>query len=263
MARDDASESRAGEAVPVVTLDPNDPETRRVWADALTLMGQLEGEWTLIGGLMVQLHAERYGQGGARPTADVDILANSRTRPSMSERISKQLTELDFRPEPPAGPELKTVYRFTRGEEIVDVLAPDGERTPPRTIGTQETVQISGGTQALRRSEEVTVALDGNQTTLRVPSLLGAILLKSRAIMSPQRDQDREDLIRLLLCIEDFDAIRAEIKKTERKWLTDAGRRLAFDDPDLTRLFSADEIARARAAHGLLTRPETPQRGPA
>jgi hypothetical protein len=75
--------------VTTVELDPVDPNARGIWRNALDLMGQLEGDWTLIGGLMVQLHAERYGGVGARPTNDIDILANSRTRPSYTERTRR------------------------------------------------------------------------------------------------------------------------------------------------------------------------------
>ena len=46
-----------------VELDPVNPNAREIWQKALDLMGQLEGDWTLIGGQMVQLHAERYDDG--------------------------------------------------------------------------------------------------------------------------------------------------------------------------------------------------------
>lgn len=66
-------------------------------------MGELEGEWTLIGGLMVQLHVARYGAGGVRPTDHLDILANSRKRPSFTERISERLAQLGFELATPVG----------------------------------------------------------------------------------------------------------------------------------------------------------------
>ncbi len=87
----------------IVELDPVDSAAREIWQDALDLMGQLEGDWTLIGGLMVQLRADRYDGVGARPTNDIDILANSRTRPSCTERISEKLRQLDYQLAAPAG----------------------------------------------------------------------------------------------------------------------------------------------------------------
>lgn len=61
-------------------------------------MREFQGDWTLVGGLMVQLQAARYGATSTRPTIDIDVLANSRTRPSATERIATKLTELGFKP---------------------------------------------------------------------------------------------------------------------------------------------------------------------
>jgi len=82
--------------VATVELYPAGSDARELWQNALDLMRHLEGDWTLIGGLMVQLHAERYGRTGARATNDTDILANSRSRPGGTERISATLTRLGF-----------------------------------------------------------------------------------------------------------------------------------------------------------------------
>jgi hypothetical protein len=84
-------------SVPVVTLDPADLLTCRVWHQALGLLGELERDWTLVGGLMVQLHATRYGVGGIRPTVDIDVLADIRQRPSAIERIGRSSSTSDSR----------------------------------------------------------------------------------------------------------------------------------------------------------------------
>jgi hypothetical protein len=147
----------------------------------------------------------------------------------------------------------KTGFRFKRGEEIVDVLGPDGTKTAPQTTSNFETIQVKGGTQALQRSELVSVELDGNTTTVRTPTLTGAILLKARAIRSTLRDQDREDLIVLLACVADPRAIRNELTNTERNWLQRAERRLDLANPDLTTRFTAEQLARVRATYQLLT----------
>jgi len=204
--------------VAAVDLAPADPEAREVWRNALALMEELDGEWTLIGGLMVQLHVERYGGVGIRPTEDIDILANSRTRPSFTERISEKLEQLGVDVATPVGFNHDTAYRFRRGEQIVDVLGPDGVGdNPPRTVGNLETIQVEGGTQALARTERVVVRLDGKKTKIRCPSLLAAILLKSRSATKKDRGQDREDLIRLLTCAQDPQAMKTELKPRERR----------------------------------------------
>jgi hypothetical protein len=146
-----------------------------------------------------------------------------------------------------------TAYRFQRGDEIVDVLGPDGlGANQPMTVGNLETIQVEGGTQALSRTEAITVRLEGEETEIRCPSLLGALLLKSRSITKKDRDQDREDLIRLLTCVQDPRALRAELKAGERRWLFGAETKLDLDDSSLTGLFASEQIRVARATYQLL-----------
>ena len=117
-------------------------------------------------------------------------------------------------------------------------------------------VELKGGTQALRRTETVIVVLNGKETLVRCPTLLGAILLKARVITSPQRDQDREDLVRLLLCVEDPTGLAGELTKKERRSLRRVSKHLALDDEsgDLRAIFTADQIATARVTYNLLLR---------
>lgn len=202
---------------------------------------------------MVQLHAERYRSTGARATNNTDILANSRTRPSGTERISATLTRVGFELLSPVGIDHGTAYRFQRGDEIVDVLGPDGVGpNPPRTVGNLETIQVEGGTQALDRTEAITVRLEGEETEIRCPLQLGALLLKSRSITKKDRDQDREDLIRLLTCVQDPPALRAELRAGERRWLLRAETELDLEAPSLMSLFGSDQIRLARTTYRLL-----------
>jgi len=71
-----------------------------------------------------------------------------------------------------------------------------GRRKPPRTVGNFQTIEVPGGTQALARTEALLVRLDDTESTVRTPTLLGAILLKARAVRSSHRDQDRDDAAR-------------------------------------------------------------------
>ena len=92
---------------------------------------------------------------------------------------------------------------------------------------------------------------------LRRPSLLGAILIKARAVTS-QRDKlesDREDLIRLLGFVADPRALvdEGDLKQAERKWLRKAGELLRFDDPELESILSIEARNRARQALSLMT----------
>jgi hypothetical protein len=61
------------------------------------------------------------------------------------------------------------------------------------------------------------------------PNLLGAILLKARAVdVDDAPDAQRSDLGLLLSLVNDPDALVAELRGSERSWI---GRRTEMDDP--------------------------------
>ena len=171
-------------AVAVVQVDAADRDALAMWNGTLDLADELPDDgWALVGGLMVQLHAYRYGQAGVRATIDIDVLANSRQQPrSRTETIAEALLKGGFEvSEETRSVDPPTVYRFEREGQVVDVLAPDGLKAPPLTVGSSQTVQIPGGTQALHRAEAVEVRLaDGRAGLVRCPNLAGAVLQGSR-----------------------------------------------------------------------------------
>ncbi len=231
-----------------------------MWATIADISAKLGSDWTLVGGLMVQLHAFEYGGDNHRPTRDIDILADARRVPSATEHVSRALTELGFRLLPSTSIiEPEVAFVFERDGLTVDVLAPDGIKPGnlPLTTEGKRTVPIPGGTQALRRTEVVTVSFDdGTETYVRCPTLIGAILIKARAIRVHDRTQDqREDLIRLLSYVEDPLTTGESLAKTERKWLHQAAKLLRPNEDDLRDVFSADQLGRARAAYRLLATP--------
>lgn len=138
------------------------------------------------------------------------------------------------------------------GDVIVDVLAPEGLEPAPELGGGVKAVGIPGGSQALIRSEVVTVSVDGKAFQLRRPTLLGAILIKARAIMRhADPDAQREDLLQLLALVEDPRAMAAELKKTERRWLRETEDRLSFDGPAVR---DDDSLRIARLSYRILLR---------
>jgi hypothetical protein len=105
-----------------------------------------------------------------------------------------------------------------RATTDIDVLAPDGHRKAARTVGKLETIQIPGRTQALERSEVVEIVVDGVPSRVRRPTLLGALLLKARALPVHSRPEDqREDIITLLALVDDPDAMRGSLTQAERR----------------------------------------------
>lgn len=63
----------------LIALAPSDEESARLWSDLGRLAAHvLPDGWTLVGGLMVQLHAYEAGETSVRATTDIDILGDAR-----------------------------------------------------------------------------------------------------------------------------------------------------------------------------------------
>jgi hypothetical protein len=133
-----------------------------------------------------------------RVTTDIDVLANARARPSGTTWATQRLEEMGATLTAVDGLDGHRGFRFELDDQIIDVLAPDGLGKAARTAGKLETIQISGGKQALERTEIVEIVVDGVSSQVRRPTLLGAVLLKARALLVHSRPEDqREDLITL------------------------------------------------------------------
>jgi len=230
-----------------IEIHPGTDSARRLWEAISKLASHLPQQgWCLVGGLMVQLHAFEHAA-SPRPTGDIDLLGDSRARPSVTEQVGRAIDELGGGLVDPPSTDPKLGQRFEIDGQTIDVLGPDGLKAPPRTLGKRVTVQIPGGTQALHRSESVEVSIDGGSPfQLLRPSLIGAILLKARALRVHSRPEDqREDLVLLLSFVSDPSALADELR-----WLKDAEERLRLDE----RVGGLDEptVRRARQALGLL-----------
>jgi hypothetical protein len=242
----------------VILVRSRTEDRRRLWAVVLSLAGEFgsEGEWSLIGGLMVQLHAyEREDE--PRPTADIDLIGGAKRPPRMTESMASVLVGrgAEVADPPRSSPDLG--YRFECEGETVELLGPDGLRSDPKTVGKLKTFQTEGGSQALHRTEVVLVSLDGEEpVAVRRPNLLGAILIKARVVAKKRErkfESDREDLVRLLAYVDDARALAAEMSRKEPRWLRDAEAAIDFDDTGLTAQFSAGDLARARQTLRLLS----------
>jgi hypothetical protein len=250
----------ATESPPEIHIEPVTPEAKRLWRMALDLASDLgdDREWSLIGGLMVQLHGfER--EDDLRPTTDIDLLGAARKPPAMTEKIASMLIEKGAAVAMPPRSNPEVGYRFELAGEVVEILGPDGLREDPKTIDGLRTFQASGGSQALKRTEVVLVRLEGSApVAVRRPSLLGAILIKARVVAKRRKEKfhsDRQDLIRLLSYVEDPRALAREeqLKASEKKWLRNIEGALNFDDAALPGTFPVDTRERAQQAFRLLS----------
>lgn len=210
---------------PVILVSPPTDEASRLWGIALDLaeaFGADEG-WSLIGGLMVQLHGLQHDDDDdPRPTVDIDVLGDARRRPVMTERMAQILIDRGGEVAMPPRSNKKLGYRFEIEGEFVEILAPDGLSSDPKTVNGLTTFQVPGGRQALGRTETV---------------------LK-------KFDSDRQDLIRLLSYVEDPRSLAAQegLMDSEKKWLRKIEKKLDATDPTVAQLASSDVVERAHQA---------------
>ena len=134
----------------------------------------------------------------------------------------------------------------------IDLLAP--EHLGPRSeeartvIPGARTVEVPGGRQALSRTELVSVRVADREGRLPRPDLLGAILLKVRAVdVDDVPENQRGDLALLLSLVVDPLTWSGRLRGEERRWIR---RRREMDDPHAPawRALRPDEAARGLAA---------------
>src|ERR1700730_13753803 len=199
----------------IVAVDAQD---QRVWESLLELRGRYPEGWTLIGARMVTLYALEHGRTPPRFSLAADALVNVRLIPHGTDRFSKLLLELGF--------ELVDVsrfghgHRFRRGGVDIDVLAPDGLNSTDRriTVRPLHTVEVPGGSQALQRTELVEVDVGGRRGALPRPNLLGAILIKTRAIaVDDAKDSQCVNVAFLLTLVVDPHVLAATITSAEKR----------------------------------------------
>lgn len=187
------------------------------------------GSWTLVGAQMVFLLAYEHDLPIGRTSGDVDLMMDVRALSGATEEASKTLGRLGYELDPPT-PDGRA-HRFRRGDAVIDVLGPDGAgpRVSLLTIPPARTIAVAGGSQALARSRLVRVLLEGREIEIPCPSLLGAILIKARAIdVAEDPDKHRRDLALLLAAVDDPRSLRDDLRKSERGWLR---RRRELLDP--------------------------------
>jgi hypothetical protein len=82
--------------------------------------------------------------------------------------------------------------------------------------------------------------VDGVASRVRRPTLLGAMLLKARALPLHSKPEDqREDIITLLGLVDDPDAMRPSLTRAERPWHPSIESKLALEDRALPARFLA------------------------
>ncbi|MFE3075560.1 hypothetical protein [Nocardia tengchongensis] len=204
------------------------------WPDVAELAEVLPRDnWTLVGGLMAQLHTIHHSIGIVRPTNDVDIVLHIETQRGIPSASAIALEGLGYRLQPSIDPRNNTAHRFVRGTTTVDLVAGSptedhvdvliSDHPAPRVVERlrgREMVRIEGGTQALRRTINARIEIAaGLVADISVPRPFGAVVLKAAAYTTDSRDRDRHlhDAAALLACIEDPFAERSDFAGSDRR----------------------------------------------
>ena len=206
------------------------------WPQCVELARALPStQWTLVGGLMVQLHSAAAGLAASRPTADVDIVLHVETGAATTASVIAVLSTLGYTLQKSIDHDAPA-HRFVRDKEQIDVMIADQmptEKVP--TIGGRKPFQVSGGTQALQRTVNCRLNVDDDDPVLiSIPNVLGALVMKGAAYREDSRDKDRhlDDAVVLCASINNPLATAKEMKGSDKsrvlalhKVLEDPGHR--------------------------------------
>ena len=212
-----------------------------LWLALIELTDVRPGEWTLIGGQMVLLHALEHGVVPPRASTDLDVLVNARVATGAVRQFVRAIEARGFALEG-ASPD-GIAHRYRRSGVSIDVLAPEG-------VGARASLT----TTAPGRTLAVPVEFGGTHGLVPRPSLLGAIVGKALAVgVDDVPDAQRSDLALLLSLVADPLRMAAELTAKDRKRLS---ARTEMRDPDLRawRILTPDAADRGRATFALLTR---------
>lgn len=243
----------------MIVLPADTKGEREVWSTLLDI-AEREHRWTVVGARMVELHLVERGRELRRSSLDGDALGDARARPNPVRRIAQLLTAAGFDLEGISV--MGTGHTFVKAGVEIDLLAPDNlgmnserDRT---TIPPLHTVEVPGGRQALERTEWVEVEVAGRRGRLPRPNLLGAVLLKARAVdVDDAKESQRQDLAQLLSLVEDPDELATELRAREHLWLR---RRAEMNDAtaDCWIGLAPRDVQKGLAALRILARLSTP-----
>ncbi|MBZ2195571.1 hypothetical protein [Occultella gossypii] len=236
------------------------------WPNVAEIEAVLPHEkWTLVGGLMAQLHAIHRGVDAIRPTNDVDIVLHVETTRGIAAEAANALESIGYAFTPSMDDRNAIAHRFLRGDsrvdlatsaDVVDVLVAD--HAAPRVIAKlrgKDMMAIEGGTQALRRTINARLQITSERmTTVSVPSPFGALILKAAAYQTDSRDKERhlQDAALLLSVIEDPYAERDQFAGSDKARLAVLAKAMP-DSARPWRALSADRRADGQVALRILT----------
>lgn len=200
------------------------------WPQCLELARALPAsKWTLVGGLMVQLHAAVAGMEVTRPTSDVDIILHVETGSVTAGELTETLRTLGYTLQTSLKDDAPA-HRFVRGTEQIDVMVADhGVAKPPLLLGRRKVFRVPAGTQALRRTVYCRIDTGAGAVTVSIPNTLGALVLKGAAYREDSRDGRRhlDDAAVLAATLKNSLGVVPELKGSDRSRIITLHRALA------------------------------------
>lgn len=203
---------------PLVSLDARSSAwDEPPWPSAFELARLLpQGSWTLVGGLMVKLHAEMAGLPSSRSTVDVDSALHLETKAITFSEAAAILAGAGFT----LNTDTRHAYQFDRGSDRVDLMCSDRQSIwrQPRH-GGRPLFGVPGATRALQQTIDVDVLTETGTLRLVVPSVRGALVLKGAAYLEDSRDRSRhaEDAVMLLACMVDGEEVLRGLSQRSRR----------------------------------------------
>lgn len=230
------------------------------WPQAAELAQAIPSEqWSLVGGLMVQLHAVRAGFPIGRATVDVDMVLHIETGAATFGEIRDRLEGLEYDLRLPLGD--GAAHRFVRGHQFIDVMVADrlSPRYQPKVAG-REVFAIPAGTSALRKTVDCHIDIEGVAVQLSVPDALGALVLKGAAYREDSRDKGRhlEDAAVLACTLDNPVRERGRMIGSDRKRIRFLAAALERADHPAWSAAPAEYRGRGHAALQVLAKDPTP-----
>lgn len=236
------------------------------WPQCLELAHVLDtSKWTLVGGLMVQLHSAVANLPMMRPTTDVDVVLHVETGSISGPEVTRTLTQLGYVLQTPLS-DSSPAHRFIRQregmKESIDVMVADhGVSKPPLKLGGREPFQVPAGTQALKRTINCRIMDAAGELVamLSIPSVLAAVVLKAAAYREDSRDRERhlEDAALLSTMLGDPLALIPQLQGSDRSRIITLHNQLS--DPRHPAWARLDDERRSEGQYALEILASNPQ----
>lgn len=207
-----------------VAVRPRSEAELALWRLAFEVAELLEGlDWVVAGAQMVIILEHENGIASGRTTGDIDAVVGGPQAVNATRLAAARLRMAGFERS------AEHPHRYERGGDQVDLLTVDHLRAIPRAHQPEDLTPVPGGRRALSTRRHLDLEVAGlGERRLPVPSLAGAIAMKSQAYGARHAVRDLEDVVRMLALVDDVEAVRAQLKPAERRAL---GRMTGLRDP--------------------------------